>query len=207
MTTSSGREERLDSAMRLFGELSQLKTDEPAVATPLERVLARLVDLGFCLAFVATVAAIHFVAGALFFDWGPPDANETRELSRGEIAYAIAGPAFALVAWIAVNEVRLPSRRGQTIGKRMLGQHIVDSPRGGAVSAARLAGRFLVWGLPFIGFFVGSAWAGGATGYALFLLSVATLAIPGWLFFDAERRGLHDRLFRTKVLVPRHGRG
>jgi uncharacterized RDD family membrane protein YckC len=59
----------------------------------------------------------------------------------------------------------------------------------------------LCWARTFICLTLTTQFLGTGWWYPAWILVVATLVIPGWMFRDNDRRGLHDYVAGTRVLV------
>ncbi len=194
--------ERLDRAVALLRELDALKTDLPETPRVWDRAIARGLDLGLAITLELIVAGVGSVAIMVIF-WGGRDPNEFRDPSPAETAFAIT----LLVVWLGLlawNEVVGFGPDRQTFGKRLLGIRVVLMHGDGVPGPRRMLGR---WATAFFSsLLVLAAWGLVATRLPLSLrvpAMLAFLAIPAALFFGRSGRGLHDRIWGTRLIRPR----
>lgn len=198
------RDHRSDDAVRLMRAADRERTTAPEIASARSRVIARLIDFGVFIAFAVSVLYVHSLVGLAVMG-GEDDAIYGREDTEAwELAYVAAGPVLVLLAWTAY-EAGFGSRTGQTIGKRLMGAHVVDVRTALRPSRARMAGRFLCWAAPCLALALLSLFVGGPLGTLFSFISLIPLAIGGSLTRSPVVRGWHDRWFGTAVIVPRHG--
>lgn len=184
-------------AIELFRELESHRTDAPALAEPMDRAIARLIDFAIAGAIVVAVSMAVF---SLIVEPAPPGPrapgfNPNRDESRlADTAAAIAGIAYFAVADLFT---RSP-------GKRVMKLSIVRSDGLQPPPLARRVLRLAAWALPLA---LALAWWASIFLTLLGLLALAgialALAIPGTMFLDGDKRGLHDRLAGTRVVIPR----
>lgn len=203
--SSSGEHPAADRAAELLRGLERLKTDEPRLAEPMERLMARVIDcVAWLVIFLAVTAAGFAVARALGLteDLSEPALGQTRvRQEMHPVASWATLAALIAVAWAA--EVPATATSGSHFAKRRF-QLLVVGPDGGPPGLARSSVRwFASWAPSVLAFAlfwstVGSGWA-----FLFLALELAALLVPGAMFFDAENRGLHDRLAGTRVLSER----
>lgn len=194
-----------DRAAELLRRLEQLKTDEPRLAEPLERLTARVIDCAAWLVVFVVVTAVGFAiarAVGLTEDLSEPALGTTRV--RQEMHAAASWATFAaLVAVAWAMEVPATARSGRHFAKRRF-QLLVVGPDGRPPGLTRSSVRwFAAWAPSAVAFAL--FWSTVGSGWAFFFLAleVAALLVPGAMFFDSENRGLHDRLAGTRVLSER----
>lgn len=190
-----------DRAVALLRELDSHKTTEPGPAQPMERVVARIIDLPVWLVLFWVVAAAAWYTGAALgvLEERTVAGSEFRDIPNwlSQVSFLV------LVGIIFLMELLPIAWSGQTFSKRRMRLRVVG-PDGEAPGYRRAAVRWLLCWLPtFVALammtqLLGTGWWWPAAGVA-----VATLAIPGWMFRDGAHRGLHDRVAGTTVLVER----
>jgi uncharacterized RDD family membrane protein YckC len=198
------RDIRSGAAVQLMRAADRERTTAPETASPRTRTLARLIDFGVFIAFAVSTLYVHSLVGLAVLG-GEDDPIHGREDAKAwEIAYVAAGPVLVLLAWTA-HEAGFGSRTGQTIGKRLMGAHVLDVCTALPPSRAKMAGRFLAWAAPCLALALLALFVRGPLGTLFSFLSLVPLAIGGSLVWSPGARGWHDRWFGTAVVVPRHG--
>jgi len=190
-----------DRAIALLRELDSHKTTEPALAQPMERVVARIIDLPVWLVLFWVAAAVAWYVGDFLGVLEVPEGSQT-ELR--DIPAWLSQVAFlALVAVIFLMELIPIANTGQTFSKRRMRLRVVG-PDGEAPGYRRAALRWaLCWVPTFIAFSATFQFLGTIWWYPAALVAVLTLAIPVSMFRDPDRRGIHDRIAGTTVMVER----
>ena len=185
----------------LFRQLEALKTEEPALAQPMDRMVARVIDF-VCIGVIFTV--VSFGLYALMADPEPNHVviQEEGSPNTAESWIAVASGATAVGLFLLLSEVR-PGWR--TPGKRFLSLYIVQTKCFARPAPRQALVRCAAWAVPVLGAFL--FWQVtfpstiGLLGILMFALS---LVIPGWMYRDNDHRGLHDRLAGTRVVADRH---
>ena len=193
-----------DRAAALFRELRTLESDEPRIADPTERAIARLLDLGFWIAFT-----FAWGIAVSYFDqlWFPDERqtfvpNRARAVEQIEPVIAWAG-FIGLILSIYMFEVLPTAWRGRHWPKKRLSLRVVG-PNGGPPGLWRASVRWVAWWVPLVAASLMFTYTFTTDWAALFILSQGlALMIPGWIFRDDAHRGLHDRLAGTRVLADR----
>ncbi len=201
-------------AERVAGSSFAVNADVGALHVPEEehaglgqRCLAYAVDsvllFGFCMAFGAAAFLVIFLGS----DTGRENITDGEEW--GFVVLLLA----TFPAWLAFN-VGLVSLRGHTVGQYIIGLRIVDEtgarPEPGRVLLYWLALHPLLFhpllALPW-GLFaaLGITIAGSGLLFVLslavvFLCLVTPLVSLIFIAIDPQRRGIHDRLARIKVV-------
>lgn len=192
-------------AVELLRGLERLRTDEPRLAEPMERTVARVIDaVVWMVAFFVVNGAGYVLAQALGFT----EETGAMPLSPGtgseEMTPAASWATLAvLVAVLWAVEVPATAKSGRHFAKRRF-RLLVVGPDGQPPGMARASVRWFSWWLP--GFAALVLW--GATldsNWSWLFLGgeLAALLIPGAMFFDSGNRGLHDRIAGTRVLAER----
>lgn len=155
-------------------------TAAPALASPLRRLAARIVDS----LILAVVNGFLWVLGVL----GSLGTQGVVWDGRDDISFGLPfGPEIAIVAAAigAVYETGFIAYRGQTPGKMLLGIMVADADGGGFPS---ISSAFVRWLLPSaLGIFPFVGWLLQGVAYA-------------WLLVDPSRQGWHDKAARTIVV-------
>ena len=141
-------------------------------APVMRRILARLVDV------IVSFSAAGFI-GILWIDY----AIDTRDSDFGLLGLIYLAALILLL--VAVYEVAFVAWRGQTPGKMIFGLRVVGAQDGAPIGLGRSIFRLLplfAAVIPAIGWIV-------------------VIVLYGWFVFDEERRGVHDRIADTKVVV------
>ncbi|MBI5949716.1 MAG: RDD family protein [Chloroflexi bacterium] len=192
---------RLDRAAALLRELESLKTDRPGAPSTWERALARVYDAGLAVALEFALAGIGFVAAAWI--WGDWDVEAFKDPGPAEVAFtaAIAVIWLGILGW---NEIAGFGAGRPTFGKRLLGLRVVMAEDDSVPTRRRMLGR---WATAFVPTGLVLA-AGGLVATAIPLSLqlpslLAFLAVPAAVFLGRDGRGLHDRIWRTRLIRPR----
>lgn len=155
--------------------------DPPRLASPLRRLLARLVDALVVLVVVALVWLLGWVA-----DLATPGLSWE---GRDDLAVGLdVGPQIALVPLLVgmAYEVSFVAGRGRTPGKSLVGIMVVDAHGRGFPS---WGASFVRWALPaLLGLVPIVGWLLGALAYAA-------------LLWDGRRQGWHDKAAGTLVVT------
>lgn len=190
-----------DRAVALLRELDSHKTTDPGPAQPMERVVARLIDLPVWLVLFWVVAAAAWYAGSAL---GVLEETRVNGVEYSDIPGWLSQVSFlVLVAIIFLMELIPIANSGQTFSKRRMRIRVVG-PNGEAPGYRRAAVRWLLCWLPTVvtagiaSQLVTTPWWWPAT-----VVAFLTLVIPAWMFRDGDHRGLHDRIAGTTVLVER----
>jgi uncharacterized RDD family membrane protein YckC len=132
--------------------------------------------VGFAIDWMVLVMIALLIASMLGIDLGEGDALRLPTSVR-----LVQG----LVA--AVYRIGFIASRGQTPGKMLIGTKVVMAR---TAQIPGLGAAAMRWVIP---------------GVFVFLPGVSVIAavIYGWLLFDAQRRGLHDKAARTVVVLAR----
>ena len=202
-------EHRLDPAVEraaaFIQQLATHKTDEPRIAYPMERLLARPIDgcIWFGIFLVCSAAGYYFHVwfvdnpGVRVGTTGLRDNAPLTDPVAGWLTFSVA------VALVLAFELVPTARSGRTWAKRRLRLRVVG-PDGKPPGLARATLRFLVWFAPGAAFHLWwSAQFGTLTGLLAMAAQFAVLVIPGWIFWSDDHRGLHDVLAGTRVLSDR----
>ncbi|MCC7364013.1 MAG: RDD family protein [Dehalococcoidia bacterium] len=187
--------------LQLFREIDALRTDEPAPAHPVDRFLARAIDVA--LAGVVLVV----VAFGLFALIAEPVVDEpdpaASHINTAESRLAGAAGLAAAVAYIAATEL---GTAGRSPGKRALGLRVVTAESFDPPGNRQALVRLVAWAVPVLG---GLGWwvaffltLPGLAGMAAFL--AAAFVVGGPIFLRDDARGLHDRIAGTRVVSRRH---
>lgn len=207
------RDPAIDNAVDLFRELRDLRTDAPMPAAPLDRLVARLIDIGILAGVWIVIGSLLIALGALVFDWVAFDKSGSRYINIPDwgrasglerIYIAVGGSLPFALAFL--SELLLPSITGQTFGRRFTDLYLRDSRTDGHVRFPRILVRFVAGYVPAIVFFgLSGVFFATWLGFGCFILSLLSLAfIPGLAFLRDDHRGLHDVIARTAVFTPRH---
>jgi len=194
-----------DRAAELLRGLDRLKTDEPRLAEPMERVTARVIDALVWLVVFFVVGGAGYVIGDLLGLTVEPDASSGGLVSgTPEMHPAVSwATLFAIVLVLWLYEVPATARRGNHFGKRRFRLHVVG-PNGQPPGLARVSIRWFAWWLPaFAAFALWGATVESDWAFLFLGLELGALLVPGMMFFDGENRGLHDRLAGTRVMAER----
>jgi uncharacterized RDD family membrane protein YckC len=194
-----------DRAAELLRGLDRLKTDEPRLAEPMERATARVIDVLVCLVVFFVVGAAGYVAGNALGLTVEPDASPGGlRTGTPKMHPAVSwATLFAIVLVLWLYEVPATARRGNHFAKRRLKLRVVG-PDGQVPGLARASARwFGAWLPAFAAFALWGATVESNWAFLFLGLELGALLIPGWMFFDQENRGLHDRLAGTRVLAQR----
>ena len=184
-----------DRAAALLRELDSLKTDEPMLAKPLERLAARLFDMtALAMATILVVTAFSLVKLVVS---GSPSENEQRDLFRPPTTRESLATAASTLAILLVYETATTARWRQTLGKGLLGLRLVTARDRQRPGWRRVAGRCLVWAVPFA--IAAAFWSAPIVYGATILTAVIWL----WALWDKDHRGLHDIVAGTVVIRPR----
>lgn len=198
---SMTNEERLDQAVRLIRDLEDLRTEEPEVPPVRDRLLARGMDFGFAVAAVVAILVVGDVLTAVI--WGNREFDEYKNPGPGEVGLFVALIAACLAA-IGWNEVVGTGAYRQSLGKRLMGIHlVVGDTRGIPRFGHRLGRACTLLAAVAITFTVWPALAIAVPATSLrivFAAAAAACAIP---FAGREGRGLHDRICGTRLVRPR----
>lgn len=152
----------------------------PALASPLRRLAARIVDA----LILAVVHGFLWVLGVL----GSLGTQGVVWDGRDDLSFGLPfGPEIAIIAAAvgAVYETGFIAYRGQTPGKMLLGIMVADVEGGGFPS---ISSAFVRWLLPS---------ALGVLPFVGWLLEGVAYA---WLLVDRRRQGWHDKAARTIVV-------
>lgn len=152
----------------------------PALASPLRRLAARIVDA----LILAVVHGFLWVLGVL----GSLGTQGVVWDGRDDLSFGLPfGPEIAIIAAAvgAVYETGFIAYRGQTPGKMLLGIMVADVEGGGFPS---ISSAFVRWLLPS---------ALGVLPFVGWLLEGVAYA---WLLVDPRRQGWHDKAARTIVV-------
>lgn len=183
------------------------ESDRP-IAHANARISAYLADSVILLAFILLFFFIGGLQVLLATDWGQGDPPNAAIVAL--IAIFSGG---TLISWTAFN-VALMRWRGQTTGKYVVGIKTVSAD-GAPLTVWRILLRwFALHPLLFHPFLLVPSMAltlltldfllsplGLITAIALALLTIASLVVNLLaLFLDRDRRALHDRLARTRVV-------
>jgi len=136
-------------------------------------VIARIVDA----LLAGTTGAL---LGVMWIDW----AVDTSDSDWGVFGLLMVFSAI-MVASVAVYEMAFVAWRGQTPGKMIARIRVIRSSTGDKVGPIRAGVRLIPLAavvIPVLGY-------------------VIAIASYGWLFFDENGRGWHDRLARTRVVT------
>jgi uncharacterized RDD family membrane protein YckC len=195
------------SSFAVNADVGSLHVPEDEKAGLGQRCLAYAVDsvllFGFCMAFGAAAFLVIFLGS----DTGRSNITDGEEW--GFVALLLA----TFPAWLAFN-VGLVSLRGYTVGQYIMGLRTVEES-GAQVTPRRTLGYWLAlhpllyhpllalsWGLFAL---VGVTIAGSGILFVVslamvFLCLVTPLASLIFVAIDPQRRGIHDRLARIKVV-------
>lgn len=190
-----------DRAVALLRELDSHKTKEPGLAQPLERVVARLIDLPVWLVLFWVVAAAAWYTGSVL---GVLEETRVTGIEYSDIPGWLSQVSFlVLIGIIFLMELLPVATTGQTFSKRRMRLRVVG-PDGQAPGYRRAAVRWLLCWLPtFLALAIATELIGTGWWYPAFAFALLTVVIPGWMFRDEDHRGLHDRVAGTTVLVER----
>lgn len=191
-----------DSAVALIRELEGLRTDEPETPAIWDRLVARGVDIGFAIVVLLALFAVAYVGDA--WVWRRDrEIDDTWDPRPGEVAFLAAFP----VVWFATllfNEISGFGRGRQSFGKRLLGIQVVLADNGGVPGIGRMLGRFVslyaTVGATITGW---ALLAPETSSNAVRALLVVGVLAAGALFAGREGRGVHDRLWGTRLVRPR----
>ena len=184
-----------DRAVALLRDLDSLKTGEPLIAKPLERLVARLIDLTGL--FTATVLALTASSFVKMVVSGGLSESEQRDLFRPPTTRESLVMVVGTVAILMVYETVTMARRGQTPGKQLMGLRVVTVRDRQKPGWPRTAARCLVWAIPFS--IAGAFWSPPITYGA----TIPLLVIWLWALWDKDHRGVHDIVAGTVVIRPR----
>jgi uncharacterized RDD family membrane protein YckC len=167
------------------------------------RIPAAILDGVFGAIAVGICGTVGFLIGL-----GIGGANGTSDDGWEELGWillgSLVGLAIGMVVWLVlvVGLMRRPGvHNGQTIGKQMLGIRVMRAGGGDIGAGWAFMREILVKGLLVaITSSAISALLGFADGGAIGALGAIALWY-GPAFFDDERRGLHDRLCDTRVVL------
>ncbi|MGE0600481.1 MAG: RDD family protein [Dehalococcoidia bacterium] len=195
----------VDRAADLFHELAGHKTDEAQFAAPMERVMARLIELAAWLFIGFFWSVMVYYVDRWFFTDPLVASPETGQLYRPEHTEPVVGwmGAFALLLTIFAVEVFPTAVSGRSFGKKLMKLQVVRPDRS-APGVLRASTRFVAWWLPLA--VAGALWSAtfpNPLSLLFMLLGIAVLVIPGTLFREDHHRGLHDRLAGTVVVSER----
>jgi uncharacterized RDD family membrane protein YckC len=187
-----------DRAMALLRNLETLRTDEPKLAEPMDRLMARLIDLGV---EAAVFFVVGFAAGISLAVAGHGTAL-TLDAPVNPVRSAVNGAAFlALSVFYVCYEL---GYLGRSLSKRVLSLKVVGED-GKAVSGRQLAKRSLAWLGPAL--VAAELWSVSFPHPISAIPFTVVLGIGASLFVsmvrDDAKRGWHDHLARTKVVTPR----
>ncbi len=194
-----------DRAVELLRGLEQLRTDEPRLAEPMERMTARVIDALFWLVAAFIVLALGYGAASAL---GLMESATVSPVATGAVpeemhplaSWATTG---VLVAVLWGVEVPATARHGRHFAKRRL-RLLVVGPEGGPPGLRRASVRwFAAWGPAFAAFTLFGATITSDWSFVFLGLELAAMLVPGAMFLDSENRGLHDRLAGTRVLAER----
>lgn len=152
----------------------------PALASPLRRLAARIVDA----LILAVFHGFLWVIGVL----GSLGTQGVVWNGRDDLSFGLPfGPEVAILAAAvgAVYETAFIAYRGQTPGKMLVGIMVADAGGGGFPS---VSSAFVRWLLPS---------ALGILPFVGWLLEGVAFA---WLLVDPRRQGWHDKAARTIVV-------
>lgn len=152
----------------------------PALASPLRRLAARIVDA----LILAVFHGFLWVIGVL----GSLGTQGVVWTGRDDLSFGLPfGPEVVVLATVvgAAYETAFIAYRGQTPGKMLLGIMVADVDGGGFPS---LSSAFVRWLLPS---------ALGVLPFVGWLLEGVAYA---WLLVDPRRQGWHDKAARTIVV-------
>ena len=191
-----GHDPATDRAVAVLRDLDSLKTDEPLIAKPLERLVARVIDLTalFAMSILASVALLFvqiIVSGGL-------SEIEERDLYHTPTTRESLATAGGTIVFILAYEVVTMALRGQTLGKQLLGLRVVTASRREKPGWRRTAGRCLVWAVPLS--IAAAFWSAPIVYGSAIPLAVICL----WALWEKDHRGLHDILAGSVVICPRH---
>lgn len=187
-----------DRAAALFHRLEAERTDKPRLAEPMERLCARLIDIGLELAAFLVTGFVVFIV--LTATGHGIDIEATPPVDTTHIAVT----ATADIAFLAACSSYEIGLAGHSIGKRLMRLAIVDQAANPA-SRRQLAVRALAWLSPLGG---GLIWWSVSFPRPVsifpFLLVYGTAAsVFVTMLRDNDKRGWHDRLAGTYVVTPR----
>lgn len=184
-----------DNAVRLLRELDAQRVEGPVVAEPMERLVARLMDLGL---LVAVFVAVGTVSGTISYIFDGPDVLAQEDGSL--VADAAAVAAMILFALVLLLNEAVAGARGQTWGKRLYSLHLLDTRTKAPPGAIRGLLRTGIWLAPLIA--SASAWAAAfpdSPALLWFITCFLVLVPPLVIFVRPDHRGLHDLLTGTEV--------
>lgn len=190
-----------DQAVRLMKELEALRTDAPEIPGIVDRVIARVCDVGLGLVLGVVIGLVCYVIQSAI--WGAQQDNPEWNPGPNEVVF-MCSFAGLWIAMLLANEAGAFGRGRQTLGMRVSGIQVVGEGEDGAVSAGRMLVRglsvFVVLAVMFGGWVL-AAWllSDGLAASALALLGVVAIAV----LVGRGGRGLHDRLWGTKLVRPR----
>ncbi len=188
-----------DRAVELLRGLEQLRTGEPRLAEPMERMTARVIDaLVWLFAALVVIPLGYGIASALGMT--KPATGAVPETMNPLASWATT---VVLVAVLWAVEVPATARHGRHFAKRRL-RLLVVGPGGSPPGLRRASVRWIAaWGPAFAAFMLFGATISSDWSFVFLALELAALLVPGMMFLDAENRGLHDRLAGTRVLAER----
>ncbi len=187
-----------DRAVALMHQLESLHTEAPKLAEPMERLVARLIDLGVELAaLVATgfVAGISLAIAGQGVEFGVnAPVDPVRSIVGGLALLIFAGMCLGYELGIL----------GPTIGRRVIRLTIAGQD-GNPASRRQLARRTLVWLVPAL--IAAVFWDISFPHPISVVPYFVVLGIGASLFVsmarDDAKRGWHDHLAGTLVVTPR----
>ncbi len=191
----SGHDPTTDRAVAVLRDLDSLKTDEPTIAKPLERLVARVIDL--TVLFTAIILASMALSFVQIILSGGLGEIEQRDLYRTPTTRESLAAAGGAIVFILAYEIVTMARRCQTLGKQIMGLRVVTASRGEKPGRPRAAVRCLVWAVPFS---VAAAFWSMPIVYGS-TIPVALISL--WALWDKDHRGLHDIIAGTVVIRPR----
>lgn len=194
-----------DRAAALIRDLDSHKSDEPRIADPMDRLVARIIDV--CVWF-AIALFVWVIANAIDLRYFPGD--EPIRAPDGQTIYARrTEPAVSWGGLVAIGvlaclyETVPTAMRGSHFAKRRMKLRVVG-PDGLRPSFRRSALRWIVCWVPISASFMAAVGALTTDWAFLFIaLQFVALTIPGAMFFDDAHLGIHDRIAGTRVLADR----
>jgi uncharacterized RDD family membrane protein YckC len=190
-----------DRAVALIGELEALRTDEPMLAQPMSRALARCIDAAIWFGLFVITAII---ADAITLAVSGEISASGQRVFPDEANPWVNWGAFAgllLIIW-ALEAISI-ARSGRTLSKHIVRVRVVRLD-GTPPTLAWATIRFVVLVVPLLACWM-RTFAFLGTGWAWFVIAgqIIALLIPASTFWDNDHRGWHDHIAGTKVLTNR----
>jgi uncharacterized RDD family membrane protein YckC len=191
-----------DRAVSILRGLEEMRTDEPMLAPPMDRLFARCIDVGIWIAVILLSGSVYSILALNVYGERQPDGSMGYP---GEpIVWLSQLCALGALVTVFLLEVPFVARTGRSFSKRLVKIRVVDK----AGNPPGLWRASLRWVLCFGPFLVTTALfsvsIGGMTWpWVFMLLTLPALAIPFWLLRDPDHRGMHDIAAGTQVVKSR----